>query len=1434
MNQIKKIIVSTIIGIGALMGLYTTANAQYNYDIGAEIPVDASSYEANDDMFCIQHGQHLPHTGSPQNYVVYSKVNIKGDVATSHTGVQIQSWWNAKLAYILSGNNTTYDSNDHKQKKSKGPVQNAIWNNMKTWMENVGQNLNADLFVSEATNSEPGDADIAATLEREAEAYANSISQLTTNKMTDNTNKEKIKVVSYKKDNQDYIRVGPFNWTFPGAMQSVIVQGVTINDKNVKTIDNVLYSSFDGNNEYWYGANEIQSGKDFYISVPANINISKITTVKAHSSMPVKTANIWFLRKPTQDMQTLILRESSEEPLDIQGEFDYNITLKGNLKIIKVNKNNKKIKLGGVGFYIQHKESGKYVKEDEKGKISYVETKKEATEFITERKGAEKGTIKIKDLIVGTYVAYETKNPNYGYEITPKNPEKKLIIKETNDGDYDEWEIINKQIYVRLSGYVWKDIMDGKGSDRNGLYKVKDREMADGKNGLYRHSNDGLPDDKDELLDGITVRLKEIETGEIVKDKNGKPMETKTAALNRYKEEGNNGHGEYLFNDVKIENLADYYIEFEYDGLTYASVTPLIEENRGSKAAEKAKEQKVEDLTEFNTKVLSREEFNRNFNIVEGKTRDTGITREEPNDKEKHSLSYHINGYTAEFINKGQYTITANTNEPKYSIANQFEDGIEEIKYINLGLYERERPDIALDQDINNIRLTVNGYEHTYLYNNRFLNAGEYGDGFNVGVKFGSENRYNTVTYSRPIYKSDYDYEDEEHRENELKVYITYEIKMFNKATDLGAQVNSMVDYFDSNYTIERAGTELNERGIPNGDIECKEVEYTGNGKYKKAIITNHTEVEAEKKESIYVQFALNKEAITNILYHDKENLRNVTEINSYSIYDYDGNNNKRIYAGIDKNSNPGNGVPEDFSTHEDDTCTAPGLKLELTGQRQMTGKVFEDDVIPENGQNVDSTMTGKVRQGNGVYDEKEKGIGEVEVTLTEHKENGEVGEVYTTKTDSNGDFTITDYIPGEYTLTYTWGDTTYTVQDYKATIYDNTRDQNNKNWHKENEDVRKNDAMDNYDKPQDEPKGSRKQIDEEIQQITHQTHTKLQRTKMDSTTPTMGICIEKSDDGNEKYGTTDSLKTITDGDIFVPESYVIKNIDFGIIERAKQELTLNKRVGKLKATLANGNVIVDLEIDEDGNRTGEQNNITYMKPSPNTEPQNGFVKLELDNELIQGTTLEVGYVITATNNSELDYLSDKFYHYGIVDGDLITMTPTSIIDYLDKDWSFKEEKNPEWQIKTQEDLQTEDLVAAEVIGSNIGNKWILYTEALKQHKLKPANKEQSGKIINKGESQATVQLNVSKVLTTTDEISLNNETEIIKIDRPGGRRPKPIPGNYQPGTSIHEVDDSMAETTIVTPATGENQNYIIPIMVGTIALLILGAGVIIIKKKVL
>ena len=60
------------------------------------------------------------------------------------------------------------------------------------------------------------------------------------------------------------------------------------------------------------------------------------------------------------------------------------------------------------------------------------------------------------------------------------------------------------------------------------------------------------------------------------------------------------GDGQYLFTDVLIDKLSDYYIEFEYDGLTYTNVTPYNQiqsdlytdeellEQKTSKAAESA------------------------------------------------------------------------------------------------------------------------------------------------------------------------------------------------------------------------------------------------------------------------------------------------------------------------------------------------------------------------------------------------------------------------------------------------------------------------------------------------------------------------------------------------------------------------------------------------------------------------------------------------------------------------------------------------------------------------------------------------------------------------------------------------------------------------------------------------------------------------------
>ena len=257
-----------------------------------------------------------------------------------------------------------------------------------------------------------------------------------------------------------------------------------------------------------------------------------------------------------------------------------------------------------------------------------------------------------------------------------------------------------------------------------------------------------------------------------------------------------------------------------------------------------------------------------------------------------------------------------------------------------------------------------------------------------------------------------------------------------------------------------------------------------------------------------------------------------------------------------------------------------------------------------------------------------------------------------------------------------------------------------------------------------------------------------------------------------------------------------------------------------MKVTLANGQLIADLQVDENGNITGQRDHISYMKPD---EYNNGFIKLELDNELIQGTKIEVEYGIKATNISELDYISEKFYKYGITDGKLVTIEPTGIIDYLDRDWAFDSNSNPDWKvIENQEEL--EKLVYENVYkneDTQINQKAILYTEALKKQNLEP------GKF-------AEVALKVSKIISSSDEISLNNETEVVETNKPGGAKTQSTPGNYVPGAGHTETDDSMAETTIVTPATGENKNYILPIITGITAFATLAVGVIFIKKKVI
>lgn len=1310
MSKIKKLAVLCFMILLGSFVITNSVNAESKYFSYADLCY-------NETLLCAQHHQSMH--GS--TYKLVTEINITGNKSTGNDAT-VESWHNAKLASILShrrgqGN---YGVNDVENL----PVQNAIWNYLGTWRSEVGYKHG---IKQDFVNNSKGNFNT--SIETEAEEYANNYKNGNLTQITDKTDKSKIKVTQYTEGNEQYLRVGPFKYEFPEKLSEINV----ITDKNSK-MEIKCFEKRINDNQYskYSNINQIKSGNEFYISVKMPTDgTSQIKQITVKGKANVKHVTIKFWESSSMSEQNLLQYNYKEEEIDINQTFDYDIRILGNLKVIKVNKDNTKVKLQGVGFYIQNKDTKKWVKVENKT-VYYIDNKDQATEFITDKNGE----ITIENLVVGTYVAYETKNPNYGYEIISEGQEKSITVDKT-----EELQIPNPQKYIKLSGYVWvdEDYVEDKESKRNHLYKDNDY------------------DSNDILLDGITVRLIDKTTGNVVK-------EAKTS----------NG-GKYLFTDVLVDDLEKYYIEFEYDGLTYTNVIPHIDRDNGSKAAE-------------NSSV--RDEFNKGFSVIEGSIESNkGITKDSAGNP-KYDLNYNIdkNKHTSTLNNTGLYPITANTNETGYVIKDHFTPGQEEIKYINLGLYEREQPDIALVKDLYNVNVAINGYNHIYEYANRFNNQGEYGDGFNVGVKFG--NKYGNMSYTRAIYEADKEYTSSD-KSKELKVYVTYKISMKNESSNLQVQVNNIVDYYDSNYTLIKTGTGIDEKGNVTGDISNSGSQ-SYNDKYQKVIINTNSKIEHNKSADVYVQFELNRDAVLKIL-NDKENLDNVVEINSYSVFDTDG----KVYAGIDTDSNPGNAVPGDKTTYEDDTDSAPGLKLVVADKaREMTGKVFLDSTSNE-------LKTGEVRQGDGMYTDGEKGIKDVKVTL---KENIESGKVYEATTDENGDFYISGYIPGDYTLTYTWGDKEYTVQNYKGTVYDKNRyDANvtNKEWYKTDVDTRYTDAIDNYN--------TREKIDDEIAEVTNKTATTID--KMDSTTPTMGISVE--------YTTTTTIEPTTDK--FKSPDFKIENIDFGIVERARQDLALRKRVNTFKVTLANGQVIADMTIDEKGNITGERNHVTYMGPSSTTTPKNGLVKLELDNELIQGATVEVEYEIKVTNNSELDYVSEDFYKYGIKSGNEVTITPTSIIDYLDKNWGFEAEKNKEWTVKSLDEIK--NIVAKEVYeneDSTIADKTILYTESLKGQKLKPTE-------------SATVNLNVSKVLSNSDEISLDNESEITELTKDGGSKLISTPGNYIPGQEeTKESDESIAETVIVTPSTGANLEFIVPIMIGVIALVILGAGVVIIKKKTL
>ena len=1090
----------------------------------------------------------------------------------------------------------------------------------------------------------------------------------------------------------------------------------------------------------------------------------------------------------------------------------------GDIKIIKKDTSTKQ-RLAGAEFILQNKNTSKYVvanySEDEETYIYSEETEMEgATAYVTD----ENGEIFINNLPLGDYTIIETKTPDptiYQTTVTKDITVQKGTVSE------NEFEIYNDkgtppppdeptENLINISGYVWEDLKDGKDNLFNNLYYEKGQSYGD-----------GTTISEDELVEGVYVQLIEVNTGNVVTDKSGEPC---TAITGK--------DGKYIFYGINKDNLSNYYVRFTYNGLMYEAISYENKENLN-----------LENSSKVAETLENRTVFNEIFTEITGtENRDEAKGYAVSKDGQKIDLEYDTltEAHKALFKNTDKYTISASTINSEYDLVSHYTEGNTELENVNLGLVKRQDADVAIASDIDNVKVSINGYTHTYTYGEReaYIHEGddEFGeyDGFNVGVKFG-ESAYKK-TYERTVYQSDYEY-NATNASNELAVSVTYVITLKNQSTELIAKINELANYASNEY----------------GEISSSKIKYSSDGQsVEEELVWNKTSkygisysdenytayytdlskvsINPNKIVRMYVTFNLSKDNIKGILsdngveIENPKALNNIVEINSYSSY-----KDNNVYAAIDKDSAPGNivSIPnllENENKGEDDTDLAPGFQLKTNNARKVIGTVFEDETI----KNADET-----RSGNGIYDTTESGIKGINIVMraTEAGTGAEIvyganGEIVT---DENGNYEISGFIPGEYTIEYTWGqkyNEKYNLVDYKGTVYVNSDRQNSKDWYKNDVDMRYSDAMDDYE--------MRKNIDAKTANVTSQTDVdKIKQEEIIiSRTPTFKINIEYGDD---------ELQTSSNGDKF---EYTIPNVDFGIALRAEQAIQLSTKITNITVPLQNGQILMNATANRTINTAndsesieldGATSGVKYLPESAVTP--NGEFDLEIDKELMYGTTLKVAYKMEAKNIGEKDYAEENYYKYGIVSdpSTLIKITPTTVINYVDNSLVFDGNINNAWQIVDKSELP--NIVKPELVTKSDGTAGPLatYNTVIKTDSL-------SNRALAPSESNETTLL-LTKLLSTEEQLSYDNNIELIQYGKNGGRTTVAIPGNYVPTAlatfasgeiAPMEIDSDLAESLIVTAPTGGKDYVYQYIILGFICLTILGVSIVVIKKIVL
>lgn len=395
---------------------------------------------------------------------------------------------------------------------------------------------------------------------------------------------------------------------------------------------------------------------------------------------------------------------------------------------------------------------------------------------------------------------------------------------------------------------------------------------------------------------------------------------------------------------------------------------------------------------------------------------------------------------------------------------------------------------------LNQLRAKYISGTNTNLQTKEVIDEGEYIHEYRTEEIINGNNQHTAINDTN-LYdeNKNYAWRDINHSltdADKLQIHVTYKLAVRNQSDVVGS-VTEIVDYYDSHYQFEKAYV-----GDENGnEIAGTKVDVSENSMYganTQALANGQWTVENEKRsyktiylrptekklyaddkeQYIYVTFGLinPEQTLVDAGLPDGNKLYtyNLAEINGYKTYgttaDYKANPNNTASMGlVDRDSNPGNLNPATYvmgkTALEDDESKAPAYVYSHRNSRTLEGTVFEDMLSNVSGNKATASKkenevkVNTTRFGSGTIDDSDKKVQGVKVELVEVK-NGSLISRQTTYTNSDGWYGFGAFLPGDYTIRFTYGaedktaltttsqytqglnDTSYNGQDYESTIY--------------------------------------------------------------------------------------------------------------------------------------------------------------------------------------------------------------------------------------------------------------------------------------------------------------------------------------------------------------------------------------------------------------